>query len=119
MSGPGTFISDAVLPVGDAPTSIEVVDLDADGDLDLAVVAIDIEIGPGVQAFQNIGINQGDLVFEEPVAFSVNADPNFVVSTDSVPERAGRYVRHERQPVLIALRQTRRNGERDCVCSLR
>jgi len=37
-----------------------------------------------VQALRNTALSPGDLVFEEPIAFSVgeNADPNFVVSAD-------------------------------------
>ncbi len=80
--GDGTFMAADDLPVGDAPVSIDTVDLDADLDLDLAVVAVDIEIGPAVQVLQNIGIDTGDLVFEGPIAFGVDADPNFVVNTD-------------------------------------
>ena len=80
--GDGTFIPDNELPVGDAPVSIELVDLDADLDLDLAIVAVDAKLGPAVQVVQNLGINIGDLVFAELVAFSVDADPNFVVGTD-------------------------------------
>ncbi|MEE8153777.1 MAG: FG-GAP-like repeat-containing protein [Phycisphaerales bacterium] len=78
----GTFMAGDDLLVGDSPVSIDTVDLDADLDLDLAVVAVDIKIGLGIQVLQNIGINIGDLVFEEPVAFGVDADPNFVVNTD-------------------------------------
>ena len=80
--GDGTFITGKALPVGDAPTSIEVTDLDADGDLDLAIVAVDIEIGPSVQVIQNVGVDPGELFFDDPLAFGVDADPNFVVSAD-------------------------------------
>ena len=80
--GDGTFVAADDLPVGDAPVSIELIDLDADVDLDLAIVAVDVKIGPAVQVLQNLGINIGDLVFAGAVAFSVDADPNFVVGTD-------------------------------------
>jgi hypothetical protein len=70
------------LAVGDDPLSIEAADLDGDLDVDLAVVATDPEIGPAVQVFRNIGQETGDLIFDGPTAYSVDAAPNFVVSAD-------------------------------------
>ncbi|MCH8344172.1 MAG: VCBS repeat-containing protein [Planctomycetes bacterium] len=78
----GAFFPPADLLVGDQPRSIEAVDIDGDSDPDLAIVADDPVIGPAVQVLHNIGIEVGDVVFEEPIAFSVDADPNFVVSVD-------------------------------------
>ena len=80
--GDGTFVAAPELIVGDGPLSIDAVDLDADGDLDLAVVAEDIKLGQSIQVLQNLGIDIGDLSFAEPIPFSVEADPNFVVGTD-------------------------------------
>jgi hypothetical protein len=80
--GNGTFDAAVVLEVevGQAPLAIEIVDLDGDLDGDLAVVAMDSVIGPAVQVFQNLGQAVGELLFDEAVAYSVQANPNYVVS---------------------------------------
>jgi len=78
----GTFVVASTLAVGSTPVSIEAVELSGDSDPDLAVVAIDPEIGPAVQVLQNaLGLGT-ELVFEDPIPFSVDADPNFVLSVD-------------------------------------
>ena len=78
----GTFVAASPLAVGGTPVSIDAVELSGDSDPDLAVVAIDPEIGPAVQVLQNaLGLGT-ELVFEDPIPFSVDADPNFVVSVD-------------------------------------
>ena len=58
------------------------VDLDGDADKDLAVVANDSEIGPAVQVLINKGLGNPDVIFGDPIAFDVEADPKFVVSAD-------------------------------------
>ncbi len=78
----GTFGPASTLPVGLNPRSIDAVDLNGDGDSDLAVVADDSLIGPSVQVLANRIDLGGGLVFEDPVAFGVDADPNFIVSAD-------------------------------------
>jgi hypothetical protein len=80
--GDGTYTLAGELAVGDEPLSVEIVDLDSDLDADLAVVATDPEIGPAVQVFRNIGQAVGELIFDGPEAFSVDADPNYVVGDD-------------------------------------
>jgi hypothetical protein len=80
--GDGTFADAMELPVGDEPLSVEAVDLDDDGDADLAVVATDSELGPSVQVFRNLSQLPSELLFDAPVAFGVEADPNYVVSDD-------------------------------------
>jgi hypothetical protein len=80
--GDGTFVTGMTLTVGDQPLSVEIVDLDSDLDADLAVVATDPDLGPAVQVFRNIGQTVGELNFDGPEAFSVDADPNYVVSDD-------------------------------------
>jgi hypothetical protein len=53
-----------------------------DTDPDLAVVADDLQIGPAVQVFEN-RLDGGEIPdFDDPVAFSVDADPNFVSNAD-------------------------------------
>ena len=78
----GTFLPALTIPVGATPRSIDAVDLNGDGDSDLAIVADDDGIGPSVQVLANRIDLGGGLVFEDPIAFGVNADPNFVVSAD-------------------------------------
>ena len=78
----GTFGTPVELAVGDEPQAIHIADLDGDGDQDLAVVAIDPVIGPAVQVFLNISVESSELVFGEPIAFGIDADPNFVASAD-------------------------------------
>ena len=82
--GDGTFGAPNNLPVGAEPRAVVAVDLDGNDVADLAVLANDPDIGPAVQVLRNTALSPGDLVFEEPIAFSVgeNADPNFVVSAD-------------------------------------
>ena len=77
--GNGAFTAVPALAVGAAPTSVDAVDLNGDLALDLAVVADDPVIGPSVQVLTNLG---DLLAFEEPIAFSVDADPQFVVGVD-------------------------------------
>jgi hypothetical protein len=80
--GDGTFLTMFTQAVGANPQSVEAVDLNGDFDRDLAVVAEDPEIGPAVQVLAN-RLESGELVFDEdPDAFGVSADPNFVVSAD-------------------------------------
>jgi hypothetical protein len=85
--GDGTFAPAFEVAVGEMPRSIEAADLDADSDLDLAVAADDPGIGPSVQVLINRtgeGVPQGGggVVFDPPVSFGVNANPNFVVAAD-------------------------------------
>ncbi len=88
-NGSGTFDPAFPILVGASPRSVEAVDLDGDFDLDLVVVAVDPVIGPAIQVLENL-INGGggaplggnELAFGPPIAFSVGADPNFVVSAD-------------------------------------
>jgi hypothetical protein len=80
--GGGTFAPAFTIQTGQNPVSVDAVDLNGDGDPDLTVVADDLQIGPAVQVFEN-RLDGGDMVdFDEPVAFSVNADPNFVSNGD-------------------------------------
>jgi hypothetical protein len=80
--GGGTFAPAFTIQTGQNPVSVDAVDLNGDGDPDLTVVADDLQIGPAVQVFEN-RLDGGDIVvFDEPVAFSVNADPNFVSNGD-------------------------------------
>ena len=81
--GDGTFGTALPLAVGQQPRAVACADLSADGVPDIAVVALDAEIGPAVQVLQNtIGASAGGVFFDPPVAFSVDADPNFVVTAD-------------------------------------
>jgi hypothetical protein len=84
--GDGTFAPPFEVAVGMMPRSIEAADFDADSDNDLAVAADDPEIGPSVQVLTNRtgeGVAQGGaVIFDPPVAFGVDADPNFVVAAD-------------------------------------
>jgi hypothetical protein len=86
LEGGSLFTVAGELPVGDQPQSVDVGDVDGDGDLDLAVVAEDEEIGPSVEVLENFaelgGAPLGSVSFGLPEAFSVDADPNFVVSAD-------------------------------------
>jgi hypothetical protein len=78
----GTFAPAFTIQTGENPVSVDAVDLNGDGDPDLSVVADDLQIGPAVQVFEN-RLDGGDIVdFDDPVAFSVNADPNFVSNGD-------------------------------------
>ena len=77
--GAGSYLPQVTVQVGVQPESVEVVDLDADLANDLAVVAVDAVIGPAVQVLLGTG---GGLGFDPPLAFSVDANPNTVVSTD-------------------------------------
>jgi hypothetical protein len=85
--GDGTFAPAFEVAVGATPRSIEAADLDGDSDRDLAVVADDAEIGPSVQVLVNrtvdgVPAGGGGVLFDPPVAFGVDADPNFVVAAD-------------------------------------
>ncbi|MHC4786821.1 MAG: right-handed parallel beta-helix repeat-containing protein, partial [Planctomycetota bacterium] len=85
--GDGTFAPAIEVSVGEMPRAIEAADLDGDSDNDLAVAADDPEIGPSVQVLENrtgdgVPAGGGGVVFDPPVAFGVNADPNFVVAAD-------------------------------------
>jgi hypothetical protein len=80
--GDGTFTPGLTLAVGDQPLSVEIVDLDGDLDMDLAVVATDPDLGPAVQVFRNLGQAVGELIFDGPEAFSVDAEPKYVVNAD-------------------------------------
>jgi hypothetical protein len=80
--GGGAFGPAQTLPVGAGPLSVEAADLDNDGVEDLAVVDEDLVLGRVVHVFQNTGQNPGDLSFGIPVAFDLDADPNFVLSAD-------------------------------------
>jgi hypothetical protein len=80
--GDGTFALGLTLPTGDQPLSVEIVDLDSDLDADLAVVATDPDIGPAVQVFRNVGQAVGELIFDGPEAFGVDAEPKYVVNAD-------------------------------------
>ena len=80
-NGEGLFGTSVTEPVGSSPESVEAVDLTGDDVADLAVTAIDPVIGQAVQVLENITAGQTpDL--GEPIAFGVNAEPNFVVSSD-------------------------------------
>ncbi len=67
----GGFAEPVLFPVGDAPQSVAVGDLDGDGDLDLAV-AIDT-----VETFDDVAVllNSGDGTFAPPTLFSVGTVP--------------------------------------------
>jgi hypothetical protein len=78
----GVFDPQQSFAVGTVPVSVDAADLDGDGDDDLAVVAVDAMAGPSVQVLENNIRAGGGFGFEPPVAFSVEADPNFVVSVD-------------------------------------
>ena len=80
--GDGMFVAADPIPVGFDPRAIEAVDLDGDFDVDLAIAADDEVIGPAVQVLRNVGFTPGEIVFDAPLAFSVEADPNFVVDED-------------------------------------
>jgi hypothetical protein len=80
--GDGTFAPEGNLTTGANPVSIDAVDLNGDGDPDLAVVAEDLQIGPAVQVFENRLDGGETLEFDDPVAFSVAANPNFVSNGD-------------------------------------
>jgi hypothetical protein len=84
--GDGTFAPAFEVSVGGMPRSIEAADLDGDSDLDLAVAADAPGTGPSVQVLINRTGEDvppgGGVVFDPPLAFSVNADPNFVVAAD-------------------------------------
>jgi len=80
--GDGTFAPAFTIQTGDNPVSVDAVDLNGDNDPDLTVVAEDLQIGAAVQVFENRLEGGQNLEFDEPVAFSVNADPNFVSSGD-------------------------------------
>jgi hypothetical protein len=85
--GDGTFAPAFEVPVGEMPRAIEAADVDGDSDDDLAVAADDPGIGPSVQVLANrtgdgVPAGGGGVVFDPPVAFGVNAYPNFVVAAD-------------------------------------
>jgi hypothetical protein len=78
--GGGLYAFAGQLPVGQMPLSVTLADLDGDGDLDLAVVATPVI--PAVQVIENLGAMPGDLLFDAPVSYGVNGDPNFLASAD-------------------------------------
>jgi hypothetical protein len=80
--GDGTFAPAFTIPTGANPVSVDAVDLNGDNDPDLTVVAEDLQIGAAVQVFENRLEGGDNLQFDPPVAFSVNADPNFVGNGD-------------------------------------
>jgi hypothetical protein len=80
-----TFGAPEMVPVGEAPESVDVVDLDDDGDPDLATVAGDPLIGPAVRVLENFGpsgVPGTTVILGTPLGFAVGADPNYVVSAD-------------------------------------
>jgi hypothetical protein len=80
--GNGMFAPAIEIPTGINPVSIDAVDLNGDNDPDLAVVAEDLQIGAAVQVFEN-RLEGGEILqFDPPVAFSVEANPNFVSNGD-------------------------------------
>jgi hypothetical protein len=80
--GDGTFAPAFTIQTGANPVSVDAVDLNGDNDPDLTVVAEDLQIGAAVQVFENRREGGENVVFDEPVAFSVNANPNFVSNGD-------------------------------------
>jgi hypothetical protein len=80
--GDGSFADAFEIQTGQNPLSVDAVDLNGDLDPDLAVVAEDLQIGASVQVFENRLEGGETLEFDDPVAFSVNADPNFVSNGD-------------------------------------
>ncbi len=92
MNVGGSFAAAIPIPVGDAPTSVDAADFDGDSDPDLAVVAVDPEAGPAVQVLVNASGAAAGLVFQSPLAFTVNATPQWVVTgflnNDGLPDVA-------------------------------
>ncbi len=80
--GDGTFGPAIEIGVGTTPRSIDAVDLDGDGDPDLVIAADNEAMDPVVQVLTNITSGIGEVEFQLPLEFSVNADPNFVASAD-------------------------------------
>lgn len=88
----GSFAAAIPIPVGDTPTSLDAADFDGDSDPDLAVVAVDPEAGPAVQVLVNTSGVAAGAVFQPPLAFTVNATPQWVVTgflnNDDLPDVA-------------------------------
>ena len=80
--GDGTFGPAIEVGVGTSPRSIDAVDLDGDGDPDLVIAADNAAMEPVVQVLANITSGIGEVEFQLPLEFSVNADPNFVANAD-------------------------------------
>ncbi len=80
--GDGTFAPAIEIGVGTSPRSIDAVDLDGDGDPDLVIAADNEAMEPVVQVLVNITSGIGEVEFQLPLEFSVNADPNFVANAD-------------------------------------
>ncbi len=80
--GDGTFGPAIEVSVGTTPRSIDAVDLDGDGDPDLVIAADNAAMEPVVQVLANITSGIGEVEFQLPLEFSVNADPNFVANAD-------------------------------------
>lgn len=71
----------ANVPVGDAASSISVIDMDADGDKDIAVVVVDDVLGPVVRILRN-DLESGQLTFSLNDDLAQGENPVLVVSGD-------------------------------------
>ena len=81
----GTFLPDPPLPVGAQPKAIDSGDYNGDSKRDITLVADDAMLGPSVQVLLNQrgdGLPLGGGTFGDPIAFGVDAEPNFVVTAD-------------------------------------